>query len=300
MFILEQTLRDLARHPLRNILVTVLIALLMVASGGIYAMSEDVRHTVSQIQSTHAINAYLLKGLDQTSIDTLLQQIQQDGAVARAEYVSPADGLKSLQEQYLQFSNVFSDLTKNPIPPLIKVYPVSVQDISSLAAELRSLAGVQTVEYDEASVQGMAAAGVFVHNLLLSVMFLAGLLFVAGFCLMAFGIINSKRKETTVLGIAGASNAQVLLLTPAHLVAVWACASVLFLITLPGVVRTASSRITASFGWITPQPAGALYAGAASVVLFVSLVCLVVACLAATLLAYHIDEEQRREEMLLE
>jgi len=146
----------------------------------------------------------------------------------------------------------------------------------------------------------MAAAGVFVHNLLLSVMLRCRAACLRGFCLMAFGIINSKRKETTVLGIAGASNAQVLLLTPAHLVAVWACASRSLPRHVAGYCAAASSRITASFGWITPQPAGALYAAAASVVLFVSLVCLVVACLAATLLAYHIDEEQRREEMLLE
>src|SRR5450830_1915424 len=167
MFTFKQTLQDLRRHPVRTLLVSILIAVLMVASAGIYAMSMDVRHTISEIESTHSINAYLLAGLDQTSIQTLLEQMQKDEAVARAEYVSPADGLKKLETQYPQFASVFSDLTRNPIPPLIRVYPVSVQGITGLAAELRSLAGVQTVEYDEGSVQGMANANVFVHSLLL-------------------------------------------------------------------------------------------------------------------------------------
>src|SRR5450756_1491535 len=226
VFTFKQTLRDLARHPVRTLLVSILIAVLMVASAGIYAMSINVRHTISEIEKTHSINAYLLRGLDQTSIQTLLEQMQKDEAVARAEYVSPADGLKKLETQYPQFASVFRDLTRNPIPPLIRVYPVSVQGITGLAAELRSLAGVQSVEYDEGSVQGMANANVFVHNLLLYVLILAGFLFVAGFCLMAFSIINGKRKETAVLSVVGASNLQVLLSTPAHLVAVWALASV--------------------------------------------------------------------------
>ncbi len=300
MFTFKQTLRDLARHPVRTLLVSMLIAVLMVASAGIYAMSIDVRHTVSEIERTHSINVYLLPGLNQTSIQTLLDQMQKDEAVSRAEYVSPADGLKKLEAQYPQFASVFRDLTRNPIPPLIRVYPVSVQGIAGLAAELRSLAGVQTVEYDEGSVQGMANANMFVHSLLLYVLVLAGFLFITGFCLMAFSIINGKRKETEVLSIVGASNLQILLSTPAHLVAVWALASVLFAAVLPNVIRYSTTRLEASFSWVTPEPVGVVYAGATSVVLLASLACLLLACVIATVLAYRIDEEQRREESLLE
>ncbi|MCX6063975.1 MAG: permease-like cell division protein FtsX [Caldiserica bacterium] len=300
MFIFKETMRDLARHPARTLLVSILIAVLMVASAGIYAMSIDVRHTIAEIERTHSINVYLLRGLDQTSIETLLEQMQKDEAIARAEYVSPADGLAKLEAQYPQFASVFRDLTRNPIPPLIRVYPVSFQGIASLAAELRSLPGVQTVEYDEGSVQGMANANLFVHSLLLYVLVLAGFLFIAGFCLMAFSIINGKRKETAVLSIAGASSMQVLLATPAHLVAVWALASVLFAVVFPGVIRYSTRQLKASFAWVTPEPAGIVYAGAASVVLLASLACLLLACVIATLLAYRIDEDQRREEMLLE
>src|SRR5450756_951605 len=246
VFTFKQTLRDLARHPVRTLLVSILIAVLMVASAGIYAMSINVRNTISEIEKTHSINAYLLAGLDQTSIQTLLEQMQKDEAVARAEYVSPADGLKKLETQYPQFASVFSDLTRNPIPPLIRVYPVSVQGIAGLAADLRSLAGVQTVEYDEGSVQGMANANVFVHSLLLYMLVLASFLFIAGFCLMAFSIINGKRKETAVLSVVGASNLQVLLSTPAHLVAVWALASVLFAVVLPSVIRYSTTQLKAS------------------------------------------------------
>lgn len=300
MFILKQTLRDVARHPVRTALVSLLIAVLMVAGAGVCAMSIDVRHAVSEIQSTHSLNVYLLPGLDQTSIQTLLEDMQKDEAVARAEYVSPADGLKKLKAQYPQFSAVFDDLTRNPIPPLVRVFPASVQGIAGLAAELRAMAAVQTVEYDEDSVQGMANASAFVHSLLIYVLVLAGFLFVAGFCLMAVTIINGKRKETTVLSLVGASNAQVLLSTPAHLMAVWALASVGFAVALPSVIRFATSRLTASFPWITPEPAVVVYAGAASIVLFTSFACLLLACAIATILAYRIDEEQRREEMLLE
>lgn len=300
MFTFKQTLRDLERHPVRTLVVSILIAVLMIASAGIYAMSIDVRHTIFEIESTHSINAYLLRGLNQTSIQTLLDEMKKDEAVARAEYVSPADGLKKLETQYPQFASVFRDLTRNPIPPLIRVYPVSVQGIAGLAAELRSLAGVQTVEYDEGSVQGMANANAFVQSLLFYVLVLAGFLFIAGFCLMAFSIINGKRKETAVLSIVGASNVQVLLSTPAHLVAVWALASLIFAAVLPSVIMYSTTRLKASFAWVTPEPVGVVYAGAASVVLLASLACLLLACIIATLLAYRIDEEQRREETLLE
>jgi cell division protein FtsX len=300
MFILRQTLRDVARHPVRTVLVSLLIAVLMVAGAGICAMSINVRHAVSEIQSAHSINVYLLRGLDQTSIQTLLEQMQKDEAVAHAEYVSPADGLKKLKAQYPQFASVFDDLTRNPIPPLIRVFPTSVQGIAGLAAELRAIAGVQTVEYDEDAVQGMANASIFVHNLLVYVLVLAAFLFVAGFCLMAVIIINGKRKETAVLSLVGASNAQVLLSTPAHLVAVWALASIGFAVVLPAVIRFATSRLTASFPWITPEPTRAVYGGAASIVLFASFACLLLACAIATILAYRVDEEERREETLLE
>lgn len=300
MFILRQTLRDVARHPVRTVLVSFLIAVLMVAGAGICAMSIDVRHAVSEIQSAHSLNVYLLGGLDQTSIQTLLEQMQKDEAVARAEYVSPADGLKKLKEQYPQFASVFDDLTRNPIPPLIRVYPTSVQSIAGLAAELRAMPAVQSVEYDEQSVQGMQNASTFVHNLLVYILVLAAFLFVAGFCLMAVTIINGKRKETAVLSLVGATNAQVLLSTPAHLAALWLLASVGFAAVLPWVIHYATTRLAASFPWITPEPTGILYASAASIVLFASFACLLLACVIATILAYRIDEEQRREETLLE
>jgi hypothetical protein len=146
----------------------------------------------------------------------------------------------------------------------------------------------------------MANANAFIHSLLVYVLVLAGFLFIAGFCLMAFSIINGKRKETAVLSIVGASSNQVLLSTPAHLVAVWTLASILFVVVLPGVINYSTTRLKASFSWVTPEPAGIVYAGAASVVLLASLACLLLACVIATLLAYRIDEEQRREEMLLE
>jgi hypothetical protein len=149
-------------------------------------------------------------------------------------------------------------------------------------------------------VQGMANASIFVHNLLVYVLVLAAFLFVAGFCLMAVIIINGKRKETAVLSLVGASNAQVLLSTPAHLVAVWALASIGFAVVLPAVIRFATSRLTASFPWITPEPTRAVYAGAVSIVLFASFACLLLACAIATILAYRVDEEERREETLLE
>ncbi len=300
MFTLKQTMRDVMRHPVRTVVVSILISVLMLASAGIYAMSINVRHTISEIEGTHAINVYLLQGLDQASVQTLLNNLQKDEAIARAEYVSPADGLKNLQARYPQFADVFRDLTQNPIPPLIRIYPASASGIAALATELRSTPGVQTVEYDESSVQGMLSANEFVNSLLLYVLMLAGFLFVAGFSLMAFSIINGKRKETAVLSIVGASNTQVLLATPAHLVVVWVLASILSMLVLPGVIRYFTARLQASFAWVTPESSGVVYAGAASVVILVSLACLFLACVIATILAYRIDEEQRREETLLE
>jgi len=300
MFILKQTLQDLRRHPLRTLLTSALVAILMIASAGIYAMSIDVRHTISEIERTHSINVYLLKGLDQTSVQTLLQQAQKNEAVVRAEYVSPADGLKKLETQYPQFSGIFRDLAHNPIPPLIRVYPTSVQGIADLAANLRSMAGVQSVEYDENSVQGMINANTFVHTLLLYVLILAGFLSLAGFCLMAYSIINGKRKETTVLSLVGATNSQVLLATPAHLIAIWAFALLLFLAVLSPVIRYATSQLKISFPWVVPESNAVIYAGSITIVILTSLVCLFLACVIATILAYRIDEEQRREESFLE
>ncbi|MDO9099927.1 MAG: permease-like cell division protein FtsX [Caldisericota bacterium] len=300
MFIVHQTINEIRRHPVRTIIVSLLIAVLMVAAGGIYAMSVDVRHTIGEMESNHSISVYLKPSLDQAAIQLLLDQTQRNVAVLRAEYISPADGLKKLAEQYPQFASVFKDLTRNPIPPLLRVYPASVAETGSLAAELRALAGVQSVEYDQSSVQGMVRANEFVHSLLAYVMTLAGLLFVAGFCLMAFSVINGKRKETAVLSLVGASNTQVLLSTPAHLFAVWAIASLLFIAALPRVVRFATSRLAESIPWVTPVSTSVTVAASALVVLLASLTCLFLACVIATILAYRIEEEQRREESLLE
>jgi cell division protein FtsX len=300
MFIVHQTINEIRRHPVRTIIVSLLIAVLMVAAGGIYAMSVDVRHTIGEMESNHSISVYLKPSLDQAAIQLLLDQTQRNVAVLRAEYISPADGLKKLAEQYPQFASVFKDLTRNPIPPLLRVYPASVAETGSLAAELRALAGVQSVEYDQSSVQGMVRANEFVHSLLAYVMTLAGLLFVAGFCLMAFSVINGKRKETAVLSLVGASNTQVLLSTPAHLFAVWAIASLLFIAALPRVVRFATSRLVESIPWVTPVSSSVTVATSALVVLLASLTCLFLACVIATILAYRIEEEQRREESLLE
>lgn len=300
LFTLQQTLRDLVRHPVRTLTVSALIAVLMVAGGGIYAMSINVRYTISEIEGAHSINVYLLRGLDQTSIATLLEQMRKDKAVARAEYVSPEDGLASLKTQYPQFASILDDLTHNPIPPLVRIYPVSVDGIARLSSELRAMAGVQAVEYDEASVEGMINATTFVHQLLVYVLVLAAFLFVAGFCLMAVIVINGKRKETAVLSMVGASGAQILASTPMYLVLIWAIAVVLFASVLPTVINTSTSRLIASFPWITPQPVARVYVGSLAVILAASLICLFVSCLVATILAYRVNQEQGQEETLLE
>ncbi|MDO9099467.1 MAG: hypothetical protein Q7V53_01810, partial [Caldisericota bacterium] len=108
------------------------------------------------------------------------------------------------------------------------------------------------------------------------------------------------RKETAVLSLVGASNTQVLLSTPAHLFAVWAIASLLFIAALPRVVRFATSRLVESIPWVTPVSSSVTVATSALVVLLASLTCLFLACVIATILAYRIEEEQRREESLLE
>ena len=140
-----------------------------------------------------------------------LQQFEQDvralDKVESVQFISKDEGLKQFRESMGEKAYLFDGLEKgNPLPDAFVVKAKMPQDTAVLAAQIKQMKNVRSLNYGEGTVEKLFAATDTVRNV--GIGFIIGLGFTAMF-LIANTIkltIVARRREIEIMKLVGATN----------------------------------------------------------------------------------------------
>ncbi len=157
------------------------------------------------------IIVYLEGNVDAAQRTKLIDTVRSLEGVKSVSYVSSADAFSWLKNQIGQQSSLLDGLTENPLPDSLDVRLgaayLDIGNIESLAGKIRSLAGVDNVEYAQKWLQrfsGVYSLFKITGTALVSLIFLAIIFIVANTIRL---ILYSRNEEIEITRIIGADDA---------------------------------------------------------------------------------------------
>jgi cell division transport system permease protein len=140
-----------------------------------------------------------------TQLTAVRTALAQDKRVLDAQYVPKKEGLAELRER-MKGQIDTSILTENPLPDKFRVHVRNPEDVPAVAASLRKLSGVQSVDYGQDVVQRLLQLGNVARRV--------GIAVIVAFILVAGIIISNtirltvyaRRREISIMQLVGATN----------------------------------------------------------------------------------------------
>jgi cell division transport system permease protein len=169
-----------------------------------------MRGVTAGLEDTVQLSAYLELSTTPDAARALSMRIANLPGIGSTELVSPEEGLAEFR-QVSGIGDALEALAENPLPWLVQVRPAAPRDtaeaVEALAAEIRSLDGVELVEADTAWVRRLHALEDTLQQLVVVVAALlaAGVLGVVGNTIRLE--IDGRRAEIEVTKLVGGSNA---------------------------------------------------------------------------------------------
>lgn len=142
------------------------------------------------------------------SAEEMMAKIRIRSDVANVTYISPEQGLKDLETEE-GLSGILEQLSSNPLPPVIEVYPAAnvttAQEIGTLFNELKSMPGVESAKLDMLWVKRLHAILDVGKRSVLSLGILLGLAVILVINHTILSLTQSRQKEINVLMLIGAT-----------------------------------------------------------------------------------------------
>lgn len=204
--------QQLRRAKMASLMTVLVIGLALALPSSLLMVLQNVKLVGAGLEHGRQISLYLQSDLTQQQIESALTEIRQLPAVASVNYISPEQGLKDLQS-FIDVHQVLDDLPKNPLPPVIEVFPMpnidNEQAMNNLTLQLRQIPEVSSAKMDMqwlARFSSIVALAQRATWLLLGLFSLAVLLVVSNTIRMS---TQHRHHEIEVLKMIGATNAYV-------------------------------------------------------------------------------------------
>jgi cell division transport system permease protein len=204
------SLGRLARQPFAAFLTILVIGIALALPAALWLAVANMRGVTAGLEDTVQLSAYLELSTTPDAARALSTRIANLPGIGSTELVSPEEGLAEFR-QVSGIGDALEALAENPLPWLVHVRPAAPRDtaeaVEALAAEIRSLDGVELVEADTAWVRRLHALEDTLQQLVVVVAALlaAGVLGVVGNTIRLE--IDGRRAEIEVTKLVGGSNA---------------------------------------------------------------------------------------------
>jgi cell division transport system permease protein len=181
-----------------------MVAVSLAILGGFMLLSANVRQIVRTIESNVEIAVFARMDADVNALRTKLGQVQ---GVTEIVFVPRAEGLRKLG-QSLGDPELFQVFTaqNNPLPDVFRLRVQTADQVSSVAAAIRAINGVDTVDYGAELITQLLAFTRWVSGLLVATSGLLGL----GAIFLVIAIIRlsviARQEEIGIMKYLGASN----------------------------------------------------------------------------------------------
>ncbi len=207
---LVASLGQIWRAPIASIMTIGVIAIALALPMGLYVLLQNAKFVSQGWDEGAQISLFLKMDVSDQQAQALLAEVKDNKAVANANYISPADGLKEFEQQS-GFGDVLKQLHDNPLPAVIVVHPAATLDtpeaIDNLLQELSHLPEVENAQLDMQWIKrlyaliNLAQHGVYALGCLLA---LAVLLIIGNTMRLA---MQNYRSQIEVYKLVGATNA---------------------------------------------------------------------------------------------
>ena len=129
------SLGQLWRSPVATLMTTITMAVTLALPAGLYLIVQSADELTADWHGVPQISLYVEPSASQAKINALVKQLETHVAVEVQSQVSPAEGMKSLNQQ-LGLEGMLDILGENPLPHLIVL---NVQGEHQQAANLKNL-----------------------------------------------------------------------------------------------------------------------------------------------------------------
>lgn len=204
-FFLGEVFRNFTRNAAMQATAIGTVAVTIVLLGAFLYVRATLAHMGNDVLSQISISVYMNPTASSAQIDAMRTSLAQDKRVLDAQYVPKAKGLAELRAE-MRGQIDTSILTENPLPDKFRVHVRNPDEVPTVAASLRKLPGVQSVDYGRDVVQRMLQLGAVARR--------AGIAVIIVFVLVAGIIISNtirltvyaRRREISIMQLVGATN----------------------------------------------------------------------------------------------
>lgn len=181
------------------------VAVTIVLLGAFLYARASIAHLSGDVFSQITISTYMKPAATAAQEEVVRTALAKDDRIATATFVSKKEGLQQLRDR-MKGEIDTSILTENPLPDKFRVSVRDPQLVPAVAASIRKLPGVESVDYGQEVVQRMLQ--------LANVGRRAGIAVIALFVLVAGIIISNtirltvfaRRREISIMQLVGATN----------------------------------------------------------------------------------------------
>ena len=200
-------LRRWLGNPFAALFAALAMAAALALPGSLYLGYLNIMQLAGRLPARPEITLYLKADLGAPTLARLQQQLQHDGKLAQARFVSKTDALAQLQADGL--ADPLAGLSANPLPDAWVLIPKdpAPQALARLTRQYAALPEVEQVSSDSNWAKRLAAALAVVQSLTL---FIAGLFAIALAAISANTVRSAtlaRREEIQVSRLIGASDA---------------------------------------------------------------------------------------------
>lgn len=120
-----------------------------------YCVGSNLQHMLRQMEDSIGISVFLSGDLTGQEIESMKQQIAQIDHVENVEYISPADALEDLKEDWGADEDIFVGLdeSNNPLSHSFQISLDAIQNQSSVLAALEQIDGIDNVRHGQTETE---------------------------------------------------------------------------------------------------------------------------------------------------
>ena len=205
-FFLGEVLRNFTRNAAMQVTAIGTVAVTIVLLGLFLYARASVAHLANDVMSQIKISVYAQPGATQAQEDALRTAFAKDERIVSSEFIPKKEGLKELESRMRGQLDVSSYLTENPLPDKFRVTVRDPNEVPAVAATIKKLPGVQSVDYGQDVVQRLLQLGGVARR--------AGIALIVLFIVVAGIIISNtirltvfaRRREISIMQLVGATN----------------------------------------------------------------------------------------------
>lgn len=204
-FFLGEVFRNFTRNAAMQATAIGTVAITIVLLGAFLYVRASIAHLGNDVFSQITISTYLKPDASSKQISAVRTALAKDLRVAKADYIPKKQGLQELRER-MKGEVDTSNLTENPLPDKFRIFVRDPNEVPAVAASVRKLPGVDTVEYGRDVVQRLlqlasVARRVGIVLIVLSVL-VAGIIISNTIRLTVY----ARRREISIMQLVGATN----------------------------------------------------------------------------------------------